>query len=361
MEVHAMQTADVIIIGLGTAGAATALELARRKVHVLGLDARRPPHSHGSHHGETRSVRRAYLEGTAYVPMAQRAWENWRRLEHDCGQTLLVPTGNLTIGPPEGSAVQGFLASARAHLIPHESLTADAVRRRWPVLAVPDGFVAGLEIEAGIVFPERALQVMLARAEAAGARLKFDEPAIAWSAQEAEVVVDTPGGPYAAGRLLVSAGAWAPPFIGTCGHWLSPKRVPVCWFEAPDPQAYGLGQMPVNFWQVPGDPAAPDGPTEMEFYSLPAVMAGGRIKAAIHKPLVAGDPAAAVPPVSAAEVAALQTALQRFLPGLTGPPAGTQICFYTETLDGHFLLGPLPEHPFMQHPWEGRHHDHRGI
>ena len=71
-----MRTHDVIVVGLGTVGSATCRELARRGRSVLGLDAFRPPHDRGSHHGESRSIRRAYLEGTAYVPMALRARRN---------------------------------------------------------------------------------------------------------------------------------------------------------------------------------------------------------------------------------------------------------------------------------------------
>ena len=77
---------DVIVVGLGTAGSATCMTLAQRGVSVLGIDAFHPPHTLGSHHGESRSVRRAYLEGTAYLPMALRAWDLWRKLDKDAVQ-----------------------------------------------------------------------------------------------------------------------------------------------------------------------------------------------------------------------------------------------------------------------------------
>ncbi|MEN8781975.1 MAG: FAD-dependent oxidoreductase, partial [Desulfobacterales bacterium] len=170
-----MNAYDVIIAGLGTVGSATAMELARRGHSVIGLDAFRPPHNRGSHHGQSRSIRRAYLEGTGYVPMALRAWELWRRLERDTGITLLVSTGNLTIGLPDGPAVKGFLASARAGNIPHQALTAAEVRKRWPQLAPSDALAAGLEVEAGLLFPELSITMLLNEAERAGAVLRFGE------------------------------------------------------------------------------------------------------------------------------------------------------------------------------------------
>ena len=145
-----MSAYDFIVVGLGTAGSATCMTLARRGFKVLGIDRYRPPHQMGSHHGASRSVRRAYIEGTSYVPMAMKSWQLWRKLEKNSGQKLLVKTGNLTIGPPDSSAVTGFIASAQTYEIPHEYLTATEVCKRWPHLSPPDTFVAGLEIEAGI-------------------------------------------------------------------------------------------------------------------------------------------------------------------------------------------------------------------
>ena len=108
-----MPTYDVIVVGLGTAGSATCMALAARGVSVLGLDVAHPPHELGSHHGESRSIRRAYLEGSAYVPMAQRAWDLWRKLEWDTGTHLLSSTPNLTLGPVDGPvpALMTYLTS----------------------------------------------------------------------------------------------------------------------------------------------------------------------------------------------------------------------------------------------------------
>ena len=246
-----MKRFNVIVIGLGTAGSATCMVLARRGVTVLGIDAFRPPHDRGSHHGESRSIRRAYLEGTAYVPMALRAWELWRKLEKDTGTRLLVPTGNLTIGPEGAPAVAGFFKSARTYDIPFEALTAAAVRRRWPRLHLPDGFVAGLEIRAGILFPERCIEVMLSEAEAAGATLVFGERVAGWEETGSGVAVSTPEGRYEADRLLLAAGASSKALLGGHGAALLPKRVPVFWVAPHTEADFSLDAFPVNFWQVP--------------------------------------------------------------------------------------------------------------
>ena len=334
---------DVIVVGLGTAGSAACMTLAQRGVSVLGIDALHPPHTLGSHHGESRSVRRAYLEGTAYVPMAFRAWDLWRKLEIDSGERLLVTTGNLTIGPPDGPAVSGFLASARAGGIPHELLTASEIRKRWPALAPPRHFAAGLEKEAGIVFPETCIRVFLAMADAAGARLHVDERVTGWTSTAGAIDVRTVLGRYTAGRVLIAAGARAGRLLGATGAILTPKRIPVHWLTPPDATAYQLGQFPVNFWQIPINEAAGTSAPYREFYVLPVIKPGGQVKAAFHNQLADADPETPPPAVSTAEEAAMRAMLSRFLPTLSDRPITSDTCMYTLTPDDHFLMGPLPE------------------
>jgi sarcosine oxidase len=334
---------DVIVVGLGTTGSAACMVLAQRGVSVLGLDAFTPPHTMGSHHGESRSVRRAYLEGTVYLPMALRAWEGWRRLERDSGKRLLVTTGNLTIGPPDGPAVAGFLASAQTGDIPHECLTAGEIRNRWPVLAPPGNFAGGLEKEAGIVFPERSIRVFLRMAQASGATLHVNERVTEWTTAGEGVEVRTTLGRYTAGRVLIAAGARSGRLLGDTGTVLTPKRVPVHWIEPPETTDYGRGRFPVNFWQVPmGETAGKNGPYR-EFYTLPAIDPGGRVKAAFHNGLSDCDPETPPPAVSAGEAAAIRGMLTRFLPTLSDRPMTSGTCMYTLTPDDHFLLGPLPD------------------
>ncbi len=247
MGLDSMSVYDFIVVGLGTAGSASCLALARRGHSVLGLDARHPPHNRGSHHGETRSIRRAYLEGTGYVPMALNSWESWRRLERDRKTTILVSTGNLTIGPADCPAVSGFLSSAQAYDIPYQYLSAAEVSKRWPQLSPAGNFAAGLEVEAGLLFPEMCIDLLLSEAQKAGATLLYNEPADGWSDSGDRVHVHTKRGRYEAGRLLLAAGAWNKKLAGPFGAQLMPKRVPVHWIDPPAAKDFDLGAFPVNF------------------------------------------------------------------------------------------------------------------
>jgi sarcosine oxidase len=82
-ETTLSQTFDVIVLGLGGVGSATAHHLASMGYRVLGLDRFSPPHRFGSSHGETRIIRKAYFEHVGYVPLLCRAYDLWRQLEQD--------------------------------------------------------------------------------------------------------------------------------------------------------------------------------------------------------------------------------------------------------------------------------------
>ena len=333
---------DFIIIGLGTAGSATCMTLARRGFTVLGIDQYQPPHDMGSHHGSSRSVRRAYLEGTSYVSMALRSWELWRKLEKDTGRKLLTKTGNLTIGPPESPAVSGFVASARSYNIPHECLTAAEVRKRWPQLAPPDSFVAGLEKEAGIVFPELSITAFLAEAGKAGAHLVVGERVDRWTEGHENVHVHTGRKTYEADRLLVATGAWTNRLLGLPEGTLTPKRVPVHWVEAPQDGSFHIGNYPVNFWQIPTEEKMSTSQTYREFYTLPVLDKGTKIKAAFHNGLVDCDPDTLVRQVLPDETHMVREIIAELLPGLQQSPITSEVCLYSMTPDGHFYLGRRP-------------------
>src|SRR3989441_5505759 len=113
---------DVIVAGLGAMVSAAAFNLAASGRRVLGLDRFHPPHNLGSSHGLTRIIREAYFEHPLYVPLVQRAYTLWNELEKASGRQLLLPTGGVMIGPPDGVLVRGAQRSAREHHLAHQLL-----------------------------------------------------------------------------------------------------------------------------------------------------------------------------------------------------------------------------------------------
>ena len=120
-----MQRVDVVVIGAGAMGSATAWWLARRGRSVALVEQFEQGHARGSSHGASRIFRYAYAD-PGYVRMAQAALPLWRELEDDTDTALLEITGGLDHGVP---ALVGPVASAIAACgVEHEHLTPDAAR-----------------------------------------------------------------------------------------------------------------------------------------------------------------------------------------------------------------------------------------
>ena len=274
--------------------------------------------------------------------MAIKSWELWRKLETDRGQQLLVTTENITIGPPDSPALSGFMKSARVHEIPHEYLNGKEIRQRWPQFSLPYRFCGGLEIKAGIVFPEFAITGFLEEAQKIGAELHLDERVIHWVEHDACVQVKTESTNYEAGRLLLAAGAWSKNLLGKHAEVLQPKRVPLLWLKPKDRRTFTLKKFPVNFWQVPvdDDPKFPTG--YKEFYSLPVIESEGAIKIAFHNGLPDDDPATMNREVSEEEIATITDIIGTHLPSLLDSPLQANVCSYMMTPDNNFFIGKLP-------------------
>src|ERR1700682_6593533 len=101
-----MRTLEVIVVGLGAAGAATLYQLARRGVNALGIYTYSPPHALGSTHGDTRITREAIGEGEYYTPLVRRSHAIWRELESETGADLLTECGGLIIEASGGGGAR---------------------------------------------------------------------------------------------------------------------------------------------------------------------------------------------------------------------------------------------------------------
>lgn len=328
---------DVIVVGLGAMGAAAACQLAARGVSVLGLDRFTPPHDLGSSHGQTRIIREAYAEHPDYVPLVQRAYELWSELSSASGRELLRQTGGLMLGRPDGSMVQGILASARRHGLAHQVLTADEAAQRFPIVRPADNMVAVWEPRAGVVFCEQAIAAQLGLASREGATLLFHEPALRWSATRGGIEVETAHEVYHAGALILAAGAWMPQVAADLGLPLPVERQVLHWFAPRDRAAdFGADVCPVYIWQYAADDW---------FYGFPNF--GDGVKVAFYRTPEPVDPDAVDRAVTPADVSRLRDVADRYMPALAGRHRRSQVCLYTMAPDGHFVLGPHPAHPHV--------------
>src|SRR5262249_25078019 len=118
-------------------------------------------------------IRLAQFENPAYTPLVRRAWEAWEGLGREAGEAVIVRTGILEAGPPGAAIVEGSLRAARDHGLAHELLSAEAANARFPAFALPRGWTALHQSDAGIVRADVAIRLQVAGAKAAGAEVRL--------------------------------------------------------------------------------------------------------------------------------------------------------------------------------------------
>ena len=155
--------ADIVVVGAGITGVATARSLAQTGRGVVLLEQFGLGHDRGSSHGASRIFRLSYPD-PHHVRLAQGALQSWRELEAEVGEELIVTTGGLDFGPV---AVENARALAACG-VAHELLTGTEVARRWPILAEPTETVL-YHADGGVTLADRAYQALLTSAVEAGA------------------------------------------------------------------------------------------------------------------------------------------------------------------------------------------------
>jgi len=315
---------DVVIIGAGLAGSASAWALARRGRSVVVLEAFQPGHRRGSSHGSARIFRRAYPD-PLYVRLTGQAQRLWQQLADEVGEELVLTTGGLDFGPArEQEKMHEIL---RASGVAVELLPPAAATERWPGVAFGSAPVM-FHPDAGVIDTERAMTAMRALAEAHGAQIHYGTPVLSVSASAAGATVRTPGQSWYAPAVVVAAGAWLGPLLGS---------------EVSLPPLVVTQQQAFHF--APRVPAAPQ-PLfiyrgEIDVYGLLAGRDGevpGAIKIGKHAdgPVTTGDDRdGIVSPASREEVLAF---VRRTFVDLDPDPVGELTCLYTSTANEDFIL-----------------------
>jgi sarcosine oxidase len=166
---------DVIVIGVGSMGSSACFFLAQRGYKVLGLEQFDIPHEQGSHGGQSRIIRKAYFEHPDYVPLLNKAYENWKNFEAETGTQIYYPTGLVYFGKPDSTIIKGVKQSASLYNIPLENLSYSAASKRFPQFMIPEDFETLFETGAGFIQPHKAITLYKDSAIKKGAEIHTKE------------------------------------------------------------------------------------------------------------------------------------------------------------------------------------------
>jgi sarcosine oxidase len=336
-------TTDVIVVGLGAMGSAVAFRLAERGLRVIGLDRFRPPHEHGSTHGETRITRLAIGEGADYVPLVARSHELWREIERETETRVLHQTGGLVIGRRDDEFLERTRGAAAAYGIAHEDLSNAELARRFPMFAADSDTEAYFEPSAGYLRPEAAVSAQLTLAERAGAELRLDETVVSWTASGAGVEVSTIVDRFTASELVLCAGGWVTQLYPEASGLFATYPQVVHWF--PIRRGYeALRSMPIFVWETGGELG------EFAhlgcFYGFPAIdgAAGGvKLGTETYEATVDPDELSQVG-VSRPASEFYERHLARRFPWVGAEPLRSVPCLYTNTRGSRFVIDRHPAH-----------------
>jgi sarcosine oxidase len=280
------------IVGAGVNGCAAAWALRRRGVDVTLVDQFAPGHTRGSSHGRTRIFRLAYPE-QHWVALAEEALTGWRELEQESGTTLLELYGLVELCSSVGVSSRDVL---EARGIEHRLL-----HRGELDLALPDGWIALWQRDAGIVRADLAL-------DAFRGELPVEQ-------RRVESLDDVDGD-----VVVVTAGPWAPRLL---------PELPV-----------RVTRETVAYFAHDGEPfpsvvELDDATRHHAMYALHDPQYG--LKAGAHNAGSVADPDTEGSPAPALVEQIADWVHERF-PHVDAQPVAAEACIYTTTADESFIL-----------------------
>ncbi len=320
-----LETASIVVVGGGLAGAATACHLARRgarRVVLLERESACGTHASGRNAAMIRqvvpeeAVGALATEGAAFYKQPPADWPV---------PFVFEQNGSILLGSGPGWAdLRRWAEAARARGVPVESRTPDALRREIPLLegaAFDGGIFCATD---GVVDLTALLEGCLEAFRRAGGSVVTAAPVrdIETKAGRVAAVV-TPAARFEADVVVDAAGAWAGEIARLAGAAelpLTPYRRHLL-VTGPVPEADRRWPF---VWDVTHD-----------FYFRPET--GGLLMSACDH--TAWPPAD--PPTDPAAEALLADKLSRHAPRLAGfPPVSSRAGLRTLTPDGRFIIGP---------------------
>lgn len=316
----------VAIVGGGVMGLAAAWALGKRGVRSAVLDPLPRRTERNASNDESKIFRHAYGDRADYMALAAASLTGWRALEAAARRPLLETTGLLLLARSGAS-----FAAQTAHAFPRAGLDApvleaEELARSHPAFA---GFErAVLDPTAGILDPPAILESLEAEATSRRARILRGAHVQAIEGRAGAFDIVIAAGRIRAERVIVAAGYRAPLLLPELAPLLKVSRQPEFAFACEGPA-----------WRPPALPifaAFEDG-----FYGFPSRQ--GAAKVADHRKGAAQPWEPPMTPPSAAEEQSVRAWLAGSVPGLSRAPlARSRLCFYDNTPDEDFLLGPHP-------------------
>ncbi|MEO6286319.1 MAG: FAD-dependent oxidoreductase [Dyadobacter sp.] len=203
---------DVIVIGGGAMGLATAYHLSKRKTKTLVLEQFQFKNQLGSSAGVSRQYRIPYPE-EYMVKMAVDAQPFWDELQSHTSKTLLDKVGTLWFGDPTVHSTEGNIGEAEKALkaanVPYTSLTSKEIETQYHFKNLPDNYTGLFQPDGASIDFRATIQTLYEAGQRSPHVTLQDESPVTAIKQDGKLFeVITPKGTYISEKLVITPGPY---------------------------------------------------------------------------------------------------------------------------------------------------------
>ena len=327
---------DVIVVGGGIIGCASAYYLSRRDLRVTLLDqgAFSNPQASSCDHARVFSL--SHGKDIFMSELAVRTLPLWKELQHSCHEELLHQNGVLELAAGDGKHEHAGLRALKEIGAPVQEFEGAAACERYRVLRRKSFRFAVQHPDGGIIWAKKAIETFVKLG--GRGRIRLEEGArivqVQRGADGIQGLRDGRGRTWRAKHYVFAAGAWTKEILGAFRVPLTVTRQECLYFRPPRNQGrYRPNHLPVfavskrGIWGLPVHIHG--------FMKLECFQKGPPVRS-ISLPLA---------PDSRFE-GKVRALLKEFLPDLWDfVDVEGKVYLYTRTPDGDFILDRLPGQP----------------
>lgn len=208
-----MKHYDLIIIGGGPIGLATAYQASLRGLKTLVLEQYSYLNNQGSSAGASRQFRLQYAQ-TSMAELALAAQDYWADLQRFSQQSLVTRSGSLWFGDPELNSQEGGIEAAENVMntlnIPYTPLSAAQIETQYSFKNLPADYRGFFQPDGGIINLKAAEQTLYNQALASGLVDLME-----WQAVRAidastpnSIHITTPNAEFCCSQLAITTGPY---------------------------------------------------------------------------------------------------------------------------------------------------------
>ena len=325
-------TYDVVIVGAGVMGSATAYWLSRAGKHVALIDKHTPAHSGAASGDESRAIRYQYRGQDIYTEMVIGAVELWKAFDRELGTNFYREQGVLAMQsvPDHPSITAGYEGLRRLGFRPRW-MDAGDLRRRFPQFANLDSgyFQEGL---GGYIAARPATGALVQRAKDLGATIRTNTEIVELRevAGRVSAAVTRDGHVFEADAFVIAIGSWSTALLPDLPLQVQPTAARLHYLKPPDGATYSFPRL------------APFAVEDTQFYGFPVHWCGAMKLAddAIGAPFDPDHDREHEDPVALAK---LRNFLRVHMPELAAAEVTySKTCTYAMTPDSDFVIDFIP-------------------